>query len=399
MVVVLARFTTPAEVGRYALALAIVGPVFVFANLKLRQVLSTDAAAQFAFGHYFAQRIMTSTLAACAIIVAVSPMGLEGDIFATLAAVTVFKALESVIDILYGAMQRHEQMQLIARSQVWRGVGGLLIFGALVIWTRSAATASAGLALYTVPQIATNIVRVRRLGVSVRPLFARSEQTKLAWLALPLGVSVTAGALTANVPRYFLQAFEGAATLGFFAVLAYFLVVFSTVINALALAASPRLANLYAAGDRRQFKRTLTRLVCLGSALGAAGVAGAALLGATVLRLTFGEDYAAHADVLTVLMVSAAAQYCVAFLGTSMNAIRRFAVQMPISIAALLVVTAAAMLAVPPLGLMGGALAVLAGQLFTVMCYLVLLVRVVLPALRDVPSVVSPSLEPNQAID
>jgi O-antigen/teichoic acid export membrane protein len=356
--------------------------VFVFANLKLRQVLTTDAAGQFAFGDYFGQRIITSVVAGCAVAAVAFAVGMEGRTLATVLAVTAFKALESVIDILYGAMQRHEQMQLIARSQVWRGVGGFVIFGALVIWTRRVEIASIGLAVYTVPQIATNIFRVKGLGVAVLPLFSRSEQLKLTSLALPLGVSVAAGALAVNMPRYFLQAFEGTAALGIFAALAYFLVMSSTIINALAQAASPRLANLYAAGKQLQFKRTLVRLICLGSALGAAGIVGAALLGAPALRLVFGDEYAARANVLVVLMVAAAAQYSMVFLGTSVNAIRRFTVQMPISIAALIMVTITAILAVPPLGLMGGALAVLVGQVFAMLCYLGLLVRVVLPALR-----------------
>lgn len=381
MLSILARFTSPTEVGRYAIALAISGPVFVFANLKLRQVLATDAAGQFAFGQYLGQRIITSVLASAAVAAVALVLGMDGRTLATVLAVTAFKAFESVIDMLYGAMQRQEQMQLIARSQVWRGIGGLLIFGALVIWTRRVELASIGLALYTVPQMVTNVRRVKGLGMSARPLFGRSAQMRLTWLALPLGVSVTAGALTVNVPRYFLQASGGPAVLGIFAALAYVLLMSGTIIGALGQAASPRLANLFAAGEQVRFKRTLARLVALGLALGVVGVAGAALFGAPALRLVFGDEYAVHADVLVVLMVAAAVQYSVVFLGTSVNAIRRFAVQMPIGIGALIVVAVTAMLAVPPLGLMGGALAVLASQIFTMLCYLWLLVAVVRPAL------------------
>ncbi|WP_214405086.1 oligosaccharide flippase family protein [Pseudonocardia lacus] len=382
MLSILARFTTPAEVGRYALALAISGPVFAFANLKLRDVLATDAVDQFAFGQYLGQRIVTSAVAVVAIAATALLLGLDEATLVTVLAVTAFKAFESVIDLLYGAMQRREQMHLIARSEVWRGVGGLLVFGALVVWTRRVEVASIGLAVCTAPQIATNTVRLKRLGISARPLFNRSTLRRLTWLALPLGVSIAAGSLRVNVPRYFLQAFEGSVALGIFAALAYVLVLSGTVVGALGQAASPRLANLFAAGQRARFTRTLTRLVALGAALGVAGVAGAALFGAPALRLVFGAEYAAHADVLVVLMVAAAVQYSVVFLGTSVTAIRRFTVQMPISIGVLIVVTAAAAVAVPPWGLMGGALAVLASQVFAMLCYIGLYVRVVLPALR-----------------
>lgn len=383
MLSVLARSTTPVEVGRYALALAITGPVFVFANLKLRQVLATDAAGEYEFGHYLGQRILTSSAAALGIVAVAIVLGMKGATLATVTAVTVFKALESIIDILYGAMQRREQMQLIARSQVWRGVGGLIVFGVVVVWTRRVELASISLAIYTTPQIATDLVRVQRLGVSTRPSFNRFDQTRLTWLALPLGVSVSAGAVAVNMPRYFIQIYEGIAALGIFASLAYVLTVSSTIIGALAQAASPRLANLFETGNRASFKTTLGHLVAFGVGIGFVGVGATVLLGAPALRLIFGEEYSAHADVLVVLMVAAGAQYGVVFLGTAVNAIRKFTVEMPISIAALVVVTSVSAVAVPRFGLMGGAVAVLASQVCTVLCYVALLVKVVLPAVAE----------------
>ena len=383
MLTLLVRYTAPVEVGRYALALAICGPVFVFSNLKLRQVLATDAAEQFRFGHYLGQRIATSVVAAGAVTVGLFVADLDGRTLATALAVTACKALESIIDVLHGAMQRHEQMQLIARSQVWRGLGGLLVFGFLVIWTRRVEIAVLGLAVFTLPQIATNLCRVKRIGVAVRPSFDRTGQGRLIRLAWPLGVSVAAGSLAVNVPLYVMQSMLGAASVGIFAALAYFLVLSGTVVGALAQAASPRLADLYHAGQPVRFKRTLARLVGLGSTLGGVGIVGAVLLGAPVLRVVFDDEYAARVDVLVVLMVGAAVQYSVAFLGTAVNALRKFAVQMPVSIGALAVVTVSSILAVPAWGMMGGAFAVVAGQVFTMLCYSGLLVKVILPALED----------------
>jgi O-antigen/teichoic acid export membrane protein len=122
-----------------------------------------------------------------------------------------------------------------------------------------------------------------------------------------------------------MQSMLGAASVGIFAALAYFLVLSGTVVGALAQAASPASPDLYHAGSVR-FKRTLARLVGLGSTLGGVGIVGAVLLGAPVLRVVFDDEYAARVDVLVVLMVGAAVQYSVAFLGTAVNALRKFAV-------------------------------------------------------------------------
>lgn len=383
MLAILAQLTTPIEVGRYALALAITGPVFIFANLKLRQVLATDAHAEYSFGQYLGQRIISTAVAAMALVAAILVSPLDGRTAATAAAVTASKALESIIDILYGAMQRREQMHLIARAQVVRGLGGLLIFGVLLLLTKRVELAALGLAVFTVPLIAASVVRVKRLGIEARPTFSRAQQKKLTRLALPLGVSVTAGAVAVNVPRYFIEGVEGTAALGIFAALAYVLTLGGTIVGSLAQAASPRLANLYVSGERVQFRRTLRLLIICGGVLGCAGILASVAIGEVALRIVFGDEYAARSEVLVVLMVAAALQYLVAFLGTAVNAIRKFTIQMPISLGTLLTVSAAAAWGVPRFGLMGAALAVLASQIFTGLCYMWLHFSVVRPAIAN----------------
>jgi O-antigen/teichoic acid export membrane protein len=280
-------------------------------------------------------------------------------------------------------MQRREQMHLIARAQVVRGLGGLLIFGVLLLLTKRVELAALGLAVFTVPLIAASVVRVKRLGIETRPTFSRAQQRKLTLLALPLGVSVTAGALAVNVPRYFIEGVEGTAALGIFAALAYVLTLGGTIVGSLAQAASPRLANLYVSGERVQFRRTLRLLIMCGGVLGCAGVLASLVIGEVALRTVFGDEYAARNEVLVVLMVAAALQYLVAFLGTAVNAIRKFTIQMPISLVTLLTVSAAAAWGVPRFGLMGAALSVLASQIVTGLCYLWLHFSVVRPAIAN----------------
>jgi O-antigen/teichoic acid export membrane protein len=382
MLSILARSSSTVEVGRYALALAITGPVFIFANLKLRQVLATDATGEFTFGEYLGQRILTSIISSICLGVGAYLVGLSGRSIWTLLAVTAFKAFESVIDILYGALQRFEQMSAIARSQIWRGIGGVVAFGITAAFTKRADAAAGALALYTVPQIMTNVWRVRRIGVSTRPSYAKASQLRLTWIALPLGVAVSAGALATNVPRYFMQHFEGTAALGVFAALAYILTMSSTIIGALGQSASPRLANLFAAANYGEFRRILRRLIFIAITLGLLGILASLTAGKPVLRIVFGLQYAKHVDVLVVLMLAAAIQYGVVFLGTAVNAMRRFAVQMPISVLGVIAVAGVSALLIPRYGLMGGALSVLTGQAVTAACYVFLLVRVILPETR-----------------
>lgn len=386
MLVAVARFADVEEVGRYALALAITAPIFTFAGLKLRQVQVTDAAGVNRSGDFFSLRAATSVVAFVASVLVAVAAGLPRETVLAVTAVAAFKAVEAQVDVLYGALQRRELMGPIARSQIVRGVVGMIVFGVAIALTERVSVAAAALAVFTLLPLVTNTLAVRRAGIDSGWSTDGEVLGRLAWLALPLGISVSVGSLVANVPRYLLQAFEGAAGLGIFAALAYLLVATSTIATAMSEGASARLANQYAAGDATGFTYVLHRLVLAGIGLGLAGTLGAALLGRPALWLLFGEDYADEWLVLVVLMVAATLQYAALFLGTAVNAMRLFKVQVPINVAGLVVTTAACLVLIPTWGLMGAAWAMVAAQAAQGVMYAWLYLRRVRPALTPGPS-------------
>lgn len=362
MVVGIARFTDTVEVGRYALATAIASPVFIFAGLKLRHVLAVDASALNKPGLFFGLRIITSILGIGVVATVIAVGGFSTPTSLVILCVSAFKATEAQVDVHYGVLQRREQMGAIARSQTARGIVGLAIFLGVLWKTGSVPIAILMLACFTLVPLATSAVAIRRLGVSPRPIFAPIALARLAWLALPLGISVAIGSLIANVPRYQLQQFEGVSKLGVFAVLAYVLVVTSTIATAMSDGTAPRMANQFLAGDTAGFLRLLRRLMLAGGTLGICGIAGALVLAKPLLRVLFGAEYAAEWPVIVVLMIGATGQYAALSLGTAVNAMRLFRIQVPINLIELCVVAVSAAVLIPRWGLMGAATAIAVAQ-------------------------------------
>jgi O-antigen/teichoic acid export membrane protein len=382
MLLVLAHTTTVTEVGRYALALAVASPVFIFGGLKLRQVYAVDAGGVNQPADYFGLRLLTSILAV-GVIAAIAVSGLFDPAAArTLLAVGVTKLCEGQIDIYYGAMQRKERLDLVAKSLMGRGVAGLVVFSAALALAERVDVAASALAGLTGLYALVDARRVRAMGISVRPCFDWGTLWHLGRLALPLGLAVAVGSLIVNVPRYVLESELDSAALGVFAVLAYAFAATSTVANALVESAMPRLANLYNARAFPAFKRTLWRLIQLGALLGTGGVVLASLVGKPVLTAVLGPQFGEAGGVLILLSVAAAIQYVAVFLGTAVNAIRLFNVQALINITALVVVAAVAIVAIPHLALKGAGVAVIAGEGVQLIWYLYLLSRSVLPRLR-----------------
>jgi O-antigen/teichoic acid export membrane protein len=378
MVSVLARATSVDQVGRYVLALAVCAPVFGLTALKLRQMQSTDVRDQFTFGHYLALRLLAVTLAAAGLTGAAAVLGSRAGL-AVLLAVILTKAAEGVLDTCYGAMTQREQLHQVARSQLVRGCGGLAAFAAAVLATGRVEYAAFALAGFTGARCAVDLRRVRRLGFSTRPRFQWRVLGRLARVAVPLGLALCASSLLVNAPRYVLG---DAAQVGVYAALAYLLTGGGALVTALATTAAPRLARYHAAGQERPFRALLTRMAALGAGLGGGGALVALLLGRPLLGLVYGPGYAAHADVLVLLLLAAVLNWSSLAVGTALDAVRVFRVQLPVQLLALAVVVGAALLLVPALGLVGAALAELLAAGVKALHYLVLQVRVVNPALR-----------------
>jgi O-antigen/teichoic acid export membrane protein len=381
MIVVLAKLTTPEMVGRFALGLAVTAPIVMLSNLQLRGVQATDAKEEYLFGHYLGLRLLTTLLAFLIILAVVFWGEYPLQVGLIILAVGLCKAFESVSDVYYGFMQRHERMDRIAKSRMIKGTLSLCVLGTVVYITGDLLWGVCGLALtwaltmafYDVPSAArilkySNDIKpgFQLSNHSLLPIFNWRQLLRLAWLALPLGIVMGLISFNANIPRYFIEHYCGERELGIFAALAYLIVAGNTIVGAMGQSATPRLANYYAAGEHSSYRRLLKKLILVGLALGAGGVGFALLGGRAFLSLLYGPEYAVRIDVFAWLMVSGAVAFVVSFLGYGMTAARYFRVQMPLFIIVTGVTGLAAWLLIPGKGILGAAMALSAGALMQV---------------------------------
>jgi O-antigen/teichoic acid export membrane protein len=371
ILILLARLDGPVLVGQFTLAMAIIGPIVVFS--QVREIQAVDPNARYAFADYRAVRLYTTAFALVVILLVAAFAGYPVAVAAVICAVGLTRTIESLSDIYYGLAQRHERLDRVAQSMLLRTMLGCVVLGIVLLVTGSLVTALLAQAFaWTVVwwlfdrrvarswqdnpdapgHITSNTWRVR---------------LQLAWVGLPLGGAVMLGTLNANVPRYVVEGSLGLEALGIFAALAQFIVVGNTVIMAVCDAAIPRLANLFAAGRTAAFRRLLLQLCSIGAGLGLAGVLVAFFIGEPLLYLVYGEAFSAQSRLLVWIMVVGAIWYTIAPLGSSLSAMHRFRVQPVIQGCAVGVNTVACLLLVPRYGLdgaVGGWVAALVCQAF-----------------------------------
>ncbi len=386
MLLVLARLGGLEAVGRFALALAVTGPIVLFSNLGLRHVQATDADGLYDYADYLAVRGWT-TIAALAVLAVVIPLAnYPGETAQVIALVALAKGFESMSDVVYGLEQVHHRLDLTTRSLCLRGVAGVAamtlgywLTGSLI--AAIAAMTAAWAACYLLHDLAAQ----RRLLAESRPDAApaaprRTSSTmarrrRLVWVGLPMGVVALLISLNVNVPRYFIEAWLGDALLGAFAAMFYFVVVGSLVVNGLGQATLVNLAAYHASGQRRAFFRLLGRLVTASLGLGMAGVLVSWLLGRQLLTLLYGEAFARDTRLFVWIMIAGALNYAASALFYGVTARRIFVGQAVLYAAVTAVNTGACALLIGGHGVLGVVWAWIAALVVQIGLSLVLIVR------------------------
>lgn len=378
ILVFLAKIGSPEMVGQFALGLAVCIPVLMFTNLNLRNVQATDVKGEFLFGQYLGLRLLTTGLAVLAISGITLASGYSRETKLVILAVGVAKALESVIDALYGLLQQHERMNRIASSMIIRSLLYLLGLGlgvyltGNILWGMAGFAAAGALTLVfcdfrhgaqvindSSPQAAPKL----SLAEAMRPRWEMSAVKKLIRLSLPLGLSMMLMSLTHNIPRYFIEHYLGVRELGIFAAITQLMVAGNTVVAALGSSASPRLARYFALGEHQNFRGLVLKLVGIGVFLGVAGFLVTWVAGYQILAIFYRPEYARNADVFQQVMLAAGLFYIGSFLGYAVTATRAFDSFVIPYLCGTLISLAAAWLLIPAFGLIGAAYALNANAL------------------------------------
>lgn len=341
VLLVVARLIGVRAVGQLGFALAVCAPITLFTNLGLRIGQATDARSEYPFGIYWSVRILGSVAAYALVLLLILMLDFEADQERIILLVGVTKFVEAQSDVFYGLFQRHERMDLMARSLMLRGVAGVLALGAATglsgrLEFGLAAQAAAWIAVFLIldirqsGQFFSRGAGAQRLMAAARPLWDLPRMFDLCRRSLPLGFSGSLISLRQATPRYVVERFLGLEAVGLFTAMYYLLNAVVLLVNAVGQTLSARLARLYARADWVGFRRLLARLGLLGIGVGLALFVLALLFGETGIRLIYGPDFLAGAGVLTLLMAAAGPRFAGSLLQFGVVASRQFATHLAI---------------------------------------------------------------------
>lgn len=379
ILIVFAKLGSATLVGQLVYGLALAAPLFVVAGLQLRTIQATDPESRHSVGQYLGLRVVM-TLAA--LVVAMAIAAVMWAIGSQLAPIVLFwalsKAVDSGSDALYGLFQQSERMDYVGFSLTLRGILAVASVAVLFRTSHSAPLALAGLAiawgavfiLFDIP-MARNLLRhrgpsaynTRRAAETLHLVLDRRQLMPLCWEAAPLGIVAFLLTIQVQVPRYVVVGLLHTRALGLFSAAAYLTFVGAILVNSLGAPACVRLAQYRVTGSRSAFRHLMTKLILVATALGIAGILISACAGSRILTLLYTDEYAGMARVLTILCAGSALTYIASFLGYGMTALRRFRIQVPISVSVVLITLLGCYFLTERYGLMGTAVGILIGNL------------------------------------
>ena len=315
----IAKTSTSETLGQYALALALVGPLFLFARMQLRYLLAAQSEAD--FGAYLRARAI-ATGSCLAIVIAGAAATLSSETALVVALVGSSRALEDLGDLLYGERQRIDDWNGIAASQALRGLGGAAALAGGMSFGESLA---AGLTANLLWQAAVT------LGLDARGLTLPAAAWRDALPCLrtcwPLGAAAALVSLHGNLPRYALEWTAGSEEVGHYAALAQLALIGNLPVQALGVAALAGLGRRAQIG-RRAFRRMILQLAAAATTIAAAGLLAVEYAGREAMTLLYTPEIAAVSPLLIWVMAGAGFTFLTAVFGYGMVALGEKGLQM-----------------------------------------------------------------------
>jgi O-antigen/teichoic acid export membrane protein len=371
VVALLAKFATPELPGTFTYAsIALAAPVVLFCGLQLRPAYVADAGGEFPFGTYRVLRRVGLGLAALVLLAAVlwitrseADRGLAWLMLAVCAGRVVLQAPE----VYWGRYQRRERLDLLAWSNVLRGVLMLAPFAVVFIALPLAGTRAPGpLDPQRCNQIAAAAASCYVIGwIAVWWFFDRRRVLrdpdidlgwswpavwKLARQTLPLGLVLLLINLCETVTQWFIKNAAGAdawAELGYFGALRVITLVGMFLVVQVSTAAGNRLAHSFQR-DLPAFLRLTSRLVGLTLGLGVGLVVLTWLFGEWFLRVVYTPAYARYYPEFLILVIAQAVVLLATVSGAVTTHMRQFWIQVPLQVVVLLATTVAAIVLIGP---------------------------------------------------
>ncbi|WP_339200407.1 oligosaccharide flippase family protein [Peribacillus sp. FSL P2-0133] len=326
IITIIARFGSTADLGVYSLGLAITAPIVLFFSFQLRTFLATDSNNEYNFAQYFGGRIIHLTISFILIIPIAFLYSNNIETILVIILLGIIKYFEGLSDICMGLYQKKSKIDIIGKSQMYRGISSIVAVGILYFYTRSLIFSLLGLLIVMIVRLVNyDLKHLKPLG-EFTPVFDRSS-IQLMKMAFPLGVVSLISSLNTNIPKYFLEYFSGTEEVGIFSALYYILIASNMLITPISLLVAPGIANAYKQNKIKKFLKVNLQLSMVSVIVSLLIITLIVLQGEFILNILYGSKYTPYNDSFIIISSSLIFGFLTTFFTVSIVAARAIQIQ------------------------------------------------------------------------
>jgi O-antigen/teichoic acid export membrane protein len=376
IITIIARNGSGEDLGIYSLGLAITAPIVLFFSFQLRTIVATDTKNDFSFSQYLGGRITHLTLSFILIVPIAILYSDNNKTIIIIIIMGIIKYVEALSDICMGYFQKIGKIDLIGKSQFYRGLTTSVIMCLLYIYTQNLIISCLGLLIVMLLRyIYYDIKNLKPLTV-FKPIFGQSSIT-LMIMTFPLGAASLISSLNTNIPRYFLDYFGGVEEVGVFSALYYVLIAGNMVLTPISLLAAPKIADAYNKDSVSTFIKINVKLASLVSLIFLFFFVIVLFKGELIITILYGEEYSKYVDEFIVISFSLLFAFVTTFFALSTVAARVITLQPIINIIVLVVTLISSYLLISEYSILGASYSLLISRFFQMICSLGLLLYII----------------------
>ncbi|MGM1429349.1 hypothetical protein ACS126_08830 [Sphingobacterium lactis] len=329
------KFFTKAEVGEYLFALAFVTPINLGFDLQLRTLYVTESNKNIKFSDYYSFRLITNFLSVFIALVAI--LIYNKDYLLIVFIVSLVKAIETHLELIYGVYQSNFRLDIVAKSKVVRTIVSLIVVALIVLITKNLLLALVSyLAVWILLLFLYEKRSVLKLAFLKPESFSfKINKENLNYLLInsaPLFFAILIDKYYANYPRLAIEKHLGLSDLAIFGSLLYFKTLAGQIITAIGQSTAPNLSLYYKQRKTKLFYNLIWKLILAGFSVGVLGVFISYMFGEEILSLVYSKDYSIYNNVLQLVLIGATVSFSYIFIGTALTCMRKQWVKLPISL-------------------------------------------------------------------
>ncbi len=359
---VIAKWGGVVPTGAYSYALALCAPIYMLANVQLRNVLAADVGHKHSLRQYVNLRLLTTGF------FAVACLGLSlmaPDNGWVIVAIIATRCADAAVDLAYGLLQRTESMAPIGLSMLLNAAASLsgLIVGLNLFNSLSTALFGGCLSSAITGVVVWKLARknVAHTHGRMKPTADQAVPTsQLLFKVAPLGAVMALVSLNANIPRYFLQESSGVAGVAVYSAAVYLTVGASMIPTAVGHAMTPRMAKAWMTKSVDEVRKYIARAVMVSVVVGGTIVLASVTVGQGAMKILYSDEFRIDTGSLMLVSLAGLVSYVSGVFGFALTAAHIFVPQVGALVLVVLVSLACSAALVPRYGLEGACFTMLA---------------------------------------